>query len=383
MSVLQKIVIKSKLRYAFKKASIFTSYKKGTETYLRRPKIHHVDVKEKYVEIVFTLPNGFNPEEMLSKRYVLQQVFGRNLTLEGDLKKFVLKLYFKGLPKEVTYRREELEELCQGIPLPIVCGKDLNGEHVVYDANLSPHLLVSGETGSGKSSLLRVILTTLILSKPVEEVQFILGDLKRSEFGLFRNQSHVRGVYVSPKELLAALKKVNAEILKRGDLLDEHEVTHVEDLPMKVPYIIVAIDEVALLKGESAIMNIIDNIGAVGRSLGVQLILSMQRPDHKLLEGKLKNNLTVRISGRQSNKTNANIAGAEDAHMIKISEKGRMILNLEKLIELQSPWLSYQKAKKLLVPFKTIPTEKGAEVKEKKLLETLPENLLNEEDIIL
>ena len=97
-------------------------------------------------------------------------------------------------------------------------------------------------------------------------------------------------------------------------------------------------------------MNIVEDISSIGRSLGVHLMLSMQRPDSKVLEGRLKNNLSVRISGRQSNKRNANVAGTEGAETIKITDKGRMIYVLDEPIEVQSPWLEYDDAKRLLAP---------------------------------
>ncbi|MGE1044295.1 FtsK/SpoIIIE domain-containing protein, partial [Bacillus wiedmannii] len=75
------------------------------------------------------------------------------------------------------------------------------------------------------------------------------------------------------------------------------------------PYILLAIDEVAMLKDEKECMTTIEKISAVGRSLGVFLLLSMQRPDAKVLDGKLKLNMTVRMGFKCDSVINSNIMG--------------------------------------------------------------------------
>jgi S-DNA-T family DNA segregation ATPase FtsK/SpoIIIE len=192
-----------------------------------------------------------------------------------------------------------------------------------------------------------------------------LGDLKRAEFGIYRNVEHVDQVCINEKTLLPALMKIKIEMDHRGDLLDQHDtINHVKDLPMKLPYIFVVIDEVAMLKKNKKIMQIIEEISAIGRSLGIQLILSMQRADYKLMDGALKNNLTVRISGRQSNENNSRIAGVPNAHDIDIKEKGRMIIVLEKPMEFKAPLLELADVNKIIGPYKKKPAEKTENVKE-------------------
>ncbi|GIP25040.1 hypothetical protein J23TS9_01700 [Paenibacillus sp. J23TS9] len=114
--------------------------------------------------------------------------------------------------------------------------------------------------------------------------------------------------------------KLRRELRARGDLLDRHEVAHVNDLPEweRPPYIVLAVDEVALLKKEMDIMEGIDEISTIGRALGVFLILSMQRPDATVLDGKLKNNLTVRMAFRHADEINSRITiGSGEAAEIK------------------------------------------------------------------
>ncbi|WP_419880439.1 FtsK/SpoIIIE domain-containing protein [Peribacillus sp. B-H-3] len=129
--------------------------------------------------------------------------------------------------------------------LPIVCGVDTNGGTVVYDKVEHPHLLIAVETGSGKSTQLRSVLTSLITTLRSERLKLYLCDLKRSEFRIFRRVEHVECVLVSPSETLPILQHLRNELTKRGDLLDTHELSHIDDLPDRPPYIILYIDGAA------------------------------------------------------------------------------------------------------------------------------------------
>lgn len=361
MNFFEKMKLKKKLLDCFKFGGVYKSHKYDGKDHFIYPKIHDISNEKGIIRYVFTLANGIDPVKLYKAEWCLKQAFGEHITIEGKYKKFILKVYPEGLPKEVKY---QFDDWLNKYTLPIVCGKDLNNQKVAYDMDLYPHLLLTGETGSGKSSLLRVILTTLILKKSEEEIRFVLGDMKRSEFGIYRNVEHVDGVYMSEEKLQPALMNVKKELERRGELLDRYEVTHIRELPEPIPFIIVAIDEVALLKSNKKIMAALEDISAVGRSLGVQLILSMQRADYKLMDGKLKNNLTVRISGRQSNESNARIAGVPGAEEIDMDKKGRMIVVLEKPIMVQSPFLSLQEAKELIKPYKVKPIEPPIEKEE-------------------
>jgi len=342
---------KRKLRENLEKAFANADLYKNKGDKREYPTILKIAEQEGKLTLVFGVPKGMNPEDIERRSYVLRQHFGNNIKLDLDVKRGILQVFNTGLPDKWSYRYEAAAEAIQGLRVPVVCGQSFEGELKVYDMVENPHLLISGETGSGKSSELRSILTTLIKSKRPEELQLILGDLKRSEFHLFKRIDHVQGVYHSPAELIPVLYKVKREMQKRGDLLDQEEVNSIHELKKKLPYIVVCIDEVALLKGETAVTDILEEISSIGRSLGVFLILSMQRPDAKLLDGKLKVNLTVRMGFRTADAINSKIIGTPGAE--NISVPGRMILKVNSdAEEIQCPWLDNEKAKKLLAPYK-------------------------------
>ncbi|WP_233998561.1 FtsK/SpoIIIE domain-containing protein, partial [Microbulbifer pacificus] len=304
--------------------------------------------------------------------YVFKQHFGRYVYLSVNEHRGVLKVFPEGLPNKITYKYKEMN--LKG-NLPIVCGRNLSGKIKYFDMVKDPHLLIAGETGSGKSSAIRSILTSLIQYKSSKELKLILGDLKRSEFHLFKDIAHVEGVYHSADTLRPVLNKVKKEMAKRGDLLDEEGVNAIDQLPKKLPYIIVCIDEVVLLKKEKDIMDILEDISSIGRSLGVFIILSMQRPDAKLLDGKLKVNMTVRMGFKTQDNVNSKIIGTPGSEKLKTS--GRMILKVNSdLQEIQCPWLDNEKAKKILIPYKVEKKDKQEEKKDD--YDTLMELLKNE-----
>lgn len=360
MSIFERLALRKKLVKAIKLA-VDTA-----------PKIYHVEP----TRIIFAIPHGINPSVLHEKTYVFRQIFGENTELEGDLKRFILTIPNKPMPTKVPYKLDEWKFALDRYQVPIICGVDSLGNQIVFDMAERPHMLISGETGSGKSSLLRAIITSLITTQDSKRIRFILGDLKRSEFGLFRRLPHVESVSVDITSLEDVLENVETEMQHRGDLLDRAEVTHINALSEPLPYLIIAIDEVGLLRNEKRIMEIIENISSIGRSLGVLLMLSMQRPDAKVLDGRLKNNLTVRISGRQSNKINANVAGLPGAETIGQTQFGRMLIDLDGIKRVQTPWIDESQVKKTLEPLKIREVKKSTPKEEEASTESVVFGLL-------
>ena len=357
MTILANIIARVRLVKAFRLADLAIKHTTINGEVIRKfPTIHSVKFFDERTEFVFTVPNGLDPKNVRKQSYVFRQVFGRSTELRGDLKRFVLNVYQRSIPREVTYDYDAITSAIEGLALPIIAGKDVRGKYVAYDMAHYPHLLIAGETGAGKSTQLRAILTTLIRAKNPDDLRLVLADMKRSEFHLFRNIAHVDSISTDVDSLQSALKGVAKELTDRGDMLDRHEVTHIHELPggVRRPDIIVCIDEVALLKREKDVMSIIEDVSAIGRALGVYLILSMQRPDADVLDGKLKNNLTVRMAFRHSSAINSRITIDESgAEYIPIDRRGRMLLKVERLREIQAPFLDVDKARKLLDQFRT------------------------------
>lgn len=133
---------------------------KNAKDVILHPTIQRVSVSLDHKQVVFTVPTGMNPKEVYEHDWLFQQVFGEHIELSGTVKTFALNVYNEGI-SIFAYNDEEAAAACKGMVLPIYVGRSRTGP-IAYDMTEHPHLLIAGETGSGKSVELRSILATLI-----------------------------------------------------------------------------------------------------------------------------------------------------------------------------------------------------------------------------
>lgn len=359
---MHKQSLKHQLIEVFGKAGLYVDHQTRGGKVPIYPKIHSISSTQENVRYVFTIPNGLDPKTIEKKWFCFQQILGRNVAIEGDIKKFVLNVFHSDAGLQTyKYSYKQWQSLLKKYRLPVVVGRDQFGNMIVYDMidSNTPHLLIAGETGSGKSSMVRVVLATLIQYMSPENLHLYLGDLKNSEFHFLRRVKHVKEVCMEEIEMKIMLQKVWKEIRERRKLMEEYEVDHIDEYnklnpDYQKPYILLAIDEVAMLQDEKECMTNIEKISAVGRALGVFLMLSMQRPDAKVLDGKLKLNMTVRMGFKCDSTINSNIMGTPGAEHLE--QSGQMILKLNGLKKVQAPYLELSKAKQIVEPYR-IPKE--------------------------
>lgn len=356
--------MKQKLIECFHTGGIYETYKSGNYEKNIYPTIHSARIKDNYLEYVFTLINGYDPKEIKKKEYVFYQFFGRTLEINSDgIKKYILKIYGNELKGRIDWNFDLIEPHIKGLHVPIVCGKNLNNEMITFDLIKNPHLLISGTTGSGKSTQLRSILMTLITAMSPDNLELYLSDLKMAEFAFFRNVRHVKELCMTSKETKKMLQGVIKELDRRQQLIVDEGVTHVKDLKCnKVPNIIVAIDEFATLHDKEAMEDLLE-ISNRGRALSINLVLSILRPDAKTLDSRLKNNLNATMGFKTRNRTNANVIGTPGAENLK--GDGRFLLDsvtVEGMPELQALYLDEDRLKELLVPYKIAEAEEAPSV---------------------
>ncbi|PFW04162.1 cell division protein FtsK [Bacillus thuringiensis] len=355
---LHKQNLKNQLIEVFGKAGLYVDHQTRGGKVPIYPKIHAISSTKDNVRYIFTIPNGLDPKTIEKKWFCFQQILGRNVAIEGDIKKFVLNVFHSDAGIQTyNYSYKKWNPLLKQHRLPVVVGRDQFGNMIVYDmveAN-TPHLLIAGETGSGKSSMVRVVLSTLIQYMSPDKLHLYLGDLKNSEFHFLRRVKHVKEVCMEEIEMKIMLKKVWKEIRERRKLMEEYEVDHIDEYNKmnpdnQKPYILLAIDEVAMLQDEKECMSTVEKISAVGRALGVFLMLSMQRPDAKVLDGKLKLNMTVRMGFKCADTINSNIMGTPGSEHLE--QSGQMILKLNGLKKVQAPYLELSEAKQIVEPYR-------------------------------
>lgn len=352
MNFFQELKLRAKLIKTFRNAGIYKEI--GEDKRKVYPKIQRIKETKRFIKINFSLPVGIDPGLLKKKYYVFEQIFGEHINLDGDIKHFVLAIK---KPKnddetnELIYSQEEIKKTITGAKLGVICGVDASGEYVTLDLTEQPHILIAGETGSGKSTQIRSIVTTWILTKSPQQLELYMGDCKKSEFHIFRRVEHVKCVHSKAKDIERMLAKIKKEMDDRSDLTEMFEVGHVDDLPPehKKPYIVVCIDEFVLLRDNKNIMDVLIDIVCVGRTLGVFVLLSMQRPNAKTLDTTIRSQCTVSMGFQLRDTTEERMVNTPGAS--KIDESGFFIMNAKKIYSLQAPYLKMEDAKELLNPF--------------------------------
>ncbi|WP_170289661.1 FtsK/SpoIIIE domain-containing protein [Cytobacillus depressus] len=352
MKLIQTLKARNKLIKAFKEGGIYKTV--GTDERKIFPKIHQIP-NGQYDYYVFTLPNGVDPKLLKKKFYVFQQIFGDGVYLDGEFKKFTLSIKESKKIPEIIYDYPKLLEIIkkENILLPIVCGGDENEKLRIYDATNSPNLLIYGEPGSGKSSILHVILSTLIQYYSTDQIQLYLADFKMSELNLYEGVEHVKSISYLTKDFAPALTHLKKELTKRGQLLKDHKVRHINKLQdgQKPPYIVLCVDEFVMIKDDDIMTDLLQ-IASLGRAYGIYLILSMQRPSHRILSTEVRGLLSVRMGFRTVDKRNALIGETPGSEKISKDQPGTFLLNLDELAELRAPYLNEDKTEKILMPYK-------------------------------
>lgn len=354
---------KATMNNAFIVSGLCLKVQKGDIEFKRYPVISFTQETTDTIYFTFYLPAGMNPDELMKREYVFKQVFNLPYELGGDGRKYEITFYKNVNEDAVLYDLEIVKKAFKGQDIPILAGYDMLGNLKTYDANPDPHLLIAGETGSGKSVTLRSILTSLLLLKR-HEMDFYLADMKRAEFHIFRGCEGVKEVMTTKPHLHKVMNGIRAELDRRGELLDKYGVDHINTYNKlkgveKLKTIMIVIDEVAILRDSKKITELIEDISTQGRALKMQLILSMQRPDAKILNGQLKSCLTVRYAFKHADAINSNITLGSgtgvDASKIKKTEKGKFYFKNQEIRLLQAPYLTLDHAKELLAPIKTEP----------------------------
>ena len=187
----------------------------------------------------------------------------------------------------------------------LAIGSDVAGVPIVLDLAAMPHLLVAGQTGSGKSVLMTAILSSILLSKTPDEVRLLIGDMKRVDFAGFREIPHlVVDVMTEPDKILNALYWVTGEMDRRYKLWARASARNIAQYNEsrtaqdKVPYIVFVIDELADLMLQSPIQveKQITRIAQLSRATGIHLVLGTQRPSVDIITGLIKANFPARIA---------------------------------------------------------------------------------------
>ena len=238
--------------------------------------------------------------------------------------------------------REILESVPKGMEdskLLVTLGKDIMGKPIFCEINKTPHLLVAGSTGSGKSVCINSMLISILMRTKPDEVKLVLVDPKKVELSMYNGVPHLlTPVVTDPKKANIVLKKIVAEMEHRYDLFEQSGTKNIAGYNTyldkkntngdikKLPYIVVIIDELAdlMLVAAKEVEESIMRITQMARAAGIHLIVATQRPSTDVITGVVKANIPSRISFAVSSsidsRTILDMTGAE-----KLLGKGDML----------------------------------------------------------
>jgi len=190
--------------------------------------------------------------------------------------------------------------------LAMCVGAGIAGDAVVCDLKDMPHLLIAGQTGSGKSVGMNGFLISLLLRNSPAELRMIMVDPKRVELGVYNGIPHLLAPVINhPDKALNALKWCVAEMIRRYDLLTEARTRNLAEYNAKaskeekMPAIVIVIDELAdlMMSGnKKEVENAIARIAQMARAVGMHLIVATQRPSVDVITGLIKANIPSRIA---------------------------------------------------------------------------------------
>ena len=221
--------------------------------------------------------------------------------------------------------------------IPIVLGKDITGEPQTIDLAQTPHLLIAGATGAGKSVCVNSIILSILYNSSPNEVKLLLVDPKIVELKLYNDIGHLlTPVITEPKKAFQALQYCICEMERRYAFLDKMSVRDIKSYNKKIkaehlamerlPYIVIIIDEFADLMATTGkeLEGTVSRLCAMSRAVGIHLVLATQRPSTDVITGLIKANIPSRIAFMVASRIDSRII-LDDGGADKLLGKGDML----------------------------------------------------------
>ena len=242
------------------------------------------------------------------------------------------------------------------LKIPICIGKDISGNIEVIDLSKTPHLLVAGTTGSGKSVFINTLLASILYKFPPEDLRLILIDPKMLELSVYNDIAHLlTPVVTEPKKAIITLKWVCKEMERRYAMMNEENSRSLEGYNQKalekLPFIIVFIDEMAdlMMTAGKEVEHYVQRLAQMARACGIHLVMATQRPSVDIITGSIKANFPSRISFQVASKYDSRtVLGEIGAEQLLGNGDMLMTKNGGNLIRYQSAFISDSEVNKLI-----------------------------------
>ena len=260
--------------------------------------------------------------------------------------------------------------------LSFAIGKDISGQVVVGELGKMPHLLIAGQTGSGKSVMINTLLSSLLYRNSPSDMKLILVDPKQVEMAPYEDIPHLlTPVITEPEKTISALKWAVNEMERRYKLLAAEKIRNIRDYNKKLqsrakkiaiadengnvqqhedgsmPYIVIVVDEMAdlMMIAKRDVEALIVRLAQKARAVGIHLVLATQRPSVDVITGLIKANVPARISftvaSQVDSMTILDQAGAE-----KLLGQGDMLFytpSMSKPKRIQGAWVTDDEVNKI------------------------------------
>ncbi len=233
------------------------------------------------------------------------------------------------IPQEVGFKEllSEYRSSSKRLEIPLLLGKSAAGDAVIGDLARMPHLIIAGATGSGKSVCINTIVMSILMNASPDEIRLLMIDPKKVELTAYSELPHmIAPVITEAPGACEALNWLVKEMERRYEMLRrlglrnigafnerridvEAEKATDLNIPLKLPYIVGIVDELAdlMMSSSSDIETPITRIAQMARAVGIHLILATQRPSREVITGLIKANFPARISFKVANRINSQI----------------------------------------------------------------------------
>lgn len=292
-------------------------------------------------------------------------------------------------PRDLIYLDEVLRAkafMDSSYRLPIALGKDAYGDAAIIDLASTPHFLVAGTTGAGKSVFVNTLLVSLIIKLSPRKLRLIMIDPKQLELALYQTLPHlIMPVITDPSIASVALLWAIDEMERRYSLLKDFAVKNIDGFNKKVktsepallckinkyyedadaldfemPFIVIVVDEFAdlvLSKSGKAIENSISRLAAKARACGIHIVLATQRPSTDVITGVIKANFPTRVAFRVTTNMDSRVIldmpGAE-----KLLGKGDMLFKQGiETLRMHSAYVDEDEIEALVKKLATLPSQ--------------------------